>query len=312
MDCRRECGNLVFAWRKTGLCRDCYDDDRRAAPPERICPGCQQPFTAKPSVRYKGDGSGWTVTCSKSCALKVRIAAGAMGAGSPGSGPRLSPEERATKALAKSRARRLVLNALPWDGVTDWAILERDRWICGICHDPIDQALTYPHPDSRSVDHIVPLSRGGDDTQWNKRAAHLGCNQARGDGHDGDQLVLHYEPGTTPTRARPQWRPCPDCGEPMSRRCKRHKPVRWCDCGQLLRPGSLRCRACRDEPPPPKPEPKRCRVPKCPRTGSFGKGCCAPHFHRLKRYGDVFADIPIADVFNKREVARLIRERLAA
>lgn len=289
---------------KPAACRACRP---RRVPPERICPGCQQPFTAQQAARNKGDGSGWTVTCSKSCAFRVRRAAGIIGV------PRVSPELRATRALARSRARRMRLGALPWDGVTDWAILQRDRWACGICHQPIDQALTYPHPDSRSVDHIVPLSRGGDDTQWNKRAAHLGCNQARGDGRDGDQLVLHYEPGTTLPNARPQWRPCPDCGEPISRQCKRHRPVRWCDaCGNMI-PGGLPQTRCGCTRPKPKPrrERARCQAPDCP-APAFANGHCPGHLGRLKRYGDVFADIPIAqDQRQRRVITRQIQARIA-
>lgn len=90
------------------------------------------------------------------------------------------------------------LRAAPWDGVADRAILERDRWQCGIpgCRQParaIDPAVRYPDPASPSVDHIVPLSLGGGDTERNKRAAHLGCNVARG--NRPDEAVLASDLG---------------------------------------------------------------------------------------------------------------------
>lgn len=78
-----------------------------------------------------------------------------------------------------SRARKL-RRARTWDGVTDPAIFERDRWRCWICGKRIGKKLRYPHPRSASIDHEVPLSLGGDDTALNKHAAHLGCNVARG------------------------------------------------------------------------------------------------------------------------------------
>jgi 5-methylcytosine-specific restriction endonuclease McrA len=79
-----------------------------------------------------------------------------------------------------------------WDGITDQEILERDRWMCWLCKRRIGKTFRYPHPRSASIDHIVPLSRDGDDTAFNKRAAHLGCNMARGNGRRGEQMTLNF------------------------------------------------------------------------------------------------------------------------
>jgi 5-methylcytosine-specific restriction endonuclease McrA len=76
---------------------------------------------------------------------------------------------------------------VPWDGVTDAEILDRDDWVCWLCELAIDPELHWPDGASRSVDHVVPLSRGGDDTAANKRAAHLRCNIARGNRMPSDQ-----------------------------------------------------------------------------------------------------------------------------
>lgn len=54
---------------------------------------------------------------------------------------------------------------------------ESDCWLCGRVIDP---RVVYPDPWSGSVDHVVPLSRGGDPlARGNCRAAHLRCNQRR-------------------------------------------------------------------------------------------------------------------------------------
>lgn len=97
--------------------------------------------------------------------------------------------DRAQRHLVKSRARR-VRHAEGWDGVSDAEILERDRWRCGICRKVIGKSFKYPHPRSKSIDHIVPLSQGGDDTAANKRAAHFGCNLSRGNRGGGEQLAM--------------------------------------------------------------------------------------------------------------------------
>jgi 5-methylcytosine-specific restriction endonuclease McrA len=41
--------------------------------------------------------------------------------------------------------------------------------------------LRRPSPWSVSLDHIVPVSKGGTHTRDNVQAAHLRCNQAKGD-----------------------------------------------------------------------------------------------------------------------------------
>jgi hypothetical protein len=85
---------------------------------------------------------------------------------------------------------------------------ERDRWLCGICHDPVhlverppvmlvgeisvedlDAAVIPPGDDwseaierlpprplSASIDHIMPLAAGGTDEPGNLQIAHLYCN----------------------------------------------------------------------------------------------------------------------------------------
>src|ERR1019366_8308524 len=63
--------------------------------------------------------------------------------------------------------------------VTARQVYERDGWMCGICHKPIDKALRYPDPMSASLDHVVPVSYGGEHTESNSQAAHLQCNSSR-------------------------------------------------------------------------------------------------------------------------------------
>ncbi|MDF9748643.1 endogenous inhibitor of DNA gyrase (YacG/DUF329 family) [Arthrobacter sp. ES3-54] len=59
-------------------------------------------------------------------------------------------------------------------------IYERDIWICGLCVTPVDPTSAWPDPMSPSLDHILPLSRGGTHTYENVQLAHLTCNVSKG------------------------------------------------------------------------------------------------------------------------------------
>ncbi|MGP3750907.1 HNH endonuclease [Streptomyces sp. IBSNAI001] len=59
-------------------------------------------------------------------------------------------------------------------------VFVRDAWVCALCAGPVDAAATWPSPDSASVDHVVPLSRGGSHTMENVTTAHLRCNLSKG------------------------------------------------------------------------------------------------------------------------------------
>jgi 5-methylcytosine-specific restriction endonuclease McrA len=89
--------------------------------------------------------------------------------------------------LRRIRSQR---RAQTWDGVTDAEIFERDRWRCGICGKRIGRSYVYPDGRSKSIDHVVPLSEGGEDTASNKRAAHLLCNTMRCNRGGGEQLAM--------------------------------------------------------------------------------------------------------------------------
>jgi len=51
---------------------------------------------------------------------------------------------------------------------------------CGICSLPLDLALAYPEPMSRSLDHTIPISKNGPHEQSNLQWAHLICNIRKG------------------------------------------------------------------------------------------------------------------------------------
>lgn len=54
--------------------------------------------------------------------------------------------------------------------------------VCGICGKPVDKSLRYPHPLSPTVDHIIPINKGGHPSDLdNLQLAHFTCNRAKSD-----------------------------------------------------------------------------------------------------------------------------------
>lgn len=69
-------------------------------------------------------------------------------------------------------------------------VFRRDRWVCGICRKKVDRRLSYPHPRSVSLDHVIPLSRGGEHSYVNVQCSHLVCNLEKSNAGGGEQLAL--------------------------------------------------------------------------------------------------------------------------
>ena len=56
---------------------------------------------------------------------------------------------------------------------------ESDCWLCGAY---VPRDVKYPHPLYPSVDHVIPLAKGGEEyDRGNCRLAHLSCNSRRKD-----------------------------------------------------------------------------------------------------------------------------------
>ena len=54
--------------------------------------------------------------------------------------------------------------------------------VCAICGKPVDFSLKPPHPLSATVDHIIPVSKGGHPSDIsNLQLTHRCCNRAKSD-----------------------------------------------------------------------------------------------------------------------------------
>lgn len=61
----------------------------------------------------------------------------------------------------------------------DREVFERDNWTCYLCNLPVDPELDRLHEFGATIDHIVPLSRGGLDELSNVALAHWSCNRTK-------------------------------------------------------------------------------------------------------------------------------------
>lgn len=79
--------------------------------------------------------------------------------------------------------RRLAARGISAEKIDRAAIFARDGYCCHICGKHVPRS-------ERTLDHLVPLSKGGTHRADNVRLAHHRCNSARGAGRLPAQLLL--------------------------------------------------------------------------------------------------------------------------
>jgi hypothetical protein len=120
----------------------------------KTCLHCGQKFKWIPNERF----------CAKECRLewiKNNILTTR-----PKQYTHCSPKRRAMYKKGEYIDRRLVF--------------ERDEWTCHICSGKIDPKERLPSLMAASLDHIIPLSKGGTHTWDNVAASHALCNYSKG------------------------------------------------------------------------------------------------------------------------------------
>lgn len=91
-----------------------------------------------------------------------------------------NPDKHTAKNL-RYRARKKHEGA---ESFSRMEVLELSDWTCHLCGDPIDRDCDYPNPLYGTVDHVVPLAKGGTHTLDNVKAAHHVCNSTKRDNED--------------------------------------------------------------------------------------------------------------------------------
>lgn len=138
--------------------------------------------------------------CSAKC-RKQRERAQARATGSRQRGKRRAMDRRMAAGLPAqnngapgrqdmARRRRAKLKGVDVEKIDAPGVYERDGWRCQLCGRQVDRRRVYPDRLSASLDHIVPLSLGGDHVAVNVQLAHLCCNVAKSNRAVGEQLLL--------------------------------------------------------------------------------------------------------------------------
>lgn len=162
----REAGCTVIVHRKVGkrgaaLCDAHRDERRRALPRDSMVHVCIEAECHRP-VRARG-------VCNMH--YKQILRAEGRIAEAPWNDRRRSNHQA-------RRARKLGSTVTSAALLID--IIERDGTDCAGCGDGVDLSVKWPDPFSKSVDHVVPLSRGGAHSLENCQLMHLRCNISKG------------------------------------------------------------------------------------------------------------------------------------
>jgi len=118
---------------------------------------------------------------------------------------RVAARTRARTQMKKDIGRARAAG-VPFENVKRSEVYEKHNWTCGICGEEIDPTLDPADPKSLTLDHIVPISRGGAHTYANVQPAHRACNVAKADRLPGDPVVADAQkigpprPGTAHRR----------------------------------------------------------------------------------------------------------------
>lgn len=84
----------------------------------------------------------------------------------------------------RARARRY---GVEYETVSTPAVFERDAYRCGICGGRTDPQAKVPDPRAPTLDHIIPMSRGGPHLYSNVQCACSECNWRKADTLEAEQ-----------------------------------------------------------------------------------------------------------------------------
>jgi 5-methylcytosine-specific restriction endonuclease McrA/predicted nucleic acid-binding Zn ribbon protein len=88
----------------------------------------------------------------------------------------------------QTRRRKRVIAA--GEKFNPFEVFHRDDWTCQLCGEPVKRDKKVPDPLAPVIDHIIPISKGGQHTVRNVQCAHFICNGYRSDSGPAQQLLF--------------------------------------------------------------------------------------------------------------------------
>jgi 5-methylcytosine-specific restriction endonuclease McrA len=80
------------------------------------------------------------------------------------------------------KAKRRLWKSKNYEVIRLSILLERDKYTCQICNKQVNSNVDFPHPEYPTIDHIIPLCKGGNHRYSNVQLAHWRCNRNKWDG----------------------------------------------------------------------------------------------------------------------------------
>lgn len=189
------CGVSLADKRSRNPAKYCSDSCRMAVaiygsrPAPRKCMNCGATFNGRRGAKYCSYECSWRYnTRKRSMEAAVKRVSWAVTCEWCGVVWQPKPNNQArarfcsTQCHTRAATRRYKarLRDAFVEDVSPLRVADRDDWRCGLCAALIDPDVKPPDPRCLSIDHIVPISQGGEHSYRNVRAAHKICNSRRG------------------------------------------------------------------------------------------------------------------------------------
>ena len=176
---------------RTKLSQIRFDARRGIDRAPRICPECGNSFTPVYGSRLR-------LFCSADCSYR--------------NGKRT--------ARAKGKRKKIAVSV---ESVNPQKVFERDGWLCHLCGKPTSRSRRGTmHPLAPELDHVLPLSKGGDHSYANTACAHRKCNALKGSMAVGQPSLLTYC-----LSAKGAWAKLPNIPSTLSAMCSRGDFLVW-------------------------------------------------------------------------------------
>lgn len=137
----------------------CAQNHRNSQRPMRSCTQCGGQFRKKSGINSAG------LFCCRECCFEWKRSH---------SGHAVSyPVPVTNGSTHRRRAKKF---GVRYEQINATSIYKRDKWMCGLCGTPVDRMAVHPQPEAATLDHIIPMSKGGAHTKDNVQCAHWRCN----------------------------------------------------------------------------------------------------------------------------------------